>query len=205
MAQPLTDAINALTTYANSVTGKTPPDTTLSDAVATLASGYGGGGAVTVASGEFVGGGAGRQTISIGKKMARTDFYLLIKAKTNATFIKTNKNMFTYLTAFCHSKIGHFDLSSMGKKSFESDYSVNYNDGTEKTISVGNLAKYTVHLYTSTSELIYNTFNIIRDASGFQIYIGQSNNVYSFPSDITYEYEIVYFGSNPSTDIVDLT
>lgn len=44
MAQPLTDAINALTTYANTVTGKTPPDTTLSDAVATLASGYGGGG-----------------------------------------------------------------------------------------------------------------------------------------------------------------
>ena len=43
MAQPLTDAINALTTYANSVTGKTPPDTTLSDAVATLAAGYGGG------------------------------------------------------------------------------------------------------------------------------------------------------------------
>ncbi len=45
MAQPLTDAIEALTTYANTVTGKTPPDTTLSDAVATLASGYGGGGA----------------------------------------------------------------------------------------------------------------------------------------------------------------
>ena len=44
MPQPLTDAINALTTYANSVTGKTPPDTTLSDAVATLAAGYGGGG-----------------------------------------------------------------------------------------------------------------------------------------------------------------
>ena len=43
MPQPLTDAIEALTTYANTVTGKTPPDTTLSDAVATLASGYGGG------------------------------------------------------------------------------------------------------------------------------------------------------------------
>lgn len=42
MAQPLTDAINALTTYANSVTGAS--DTTLSDAVATLADGYGGGG-----------------------------------------------------------------------------------------------------------------------------------------------------------------
>lgn len=37
---PLTDAINALTTYSNTVTGAS--DTTLSDAVATLASGYGG-------------------------------------------------------------------------------------------------------------------------------------------------------------------
>lgn len=38
---PLTDSINALTTYANEVTGAS--DTTLSDAVHTLASGYGGG------------------------------------------------------------------------------------------------------------------------------------------------------------------
>lgn len=42
MATPLTDSINALTTYANEVTGAS--DTTLSDAVHTLASGYGGGG-----------------------------------------------------------------------------------------------------------------------------------------------------------------
>ena len=41
MATPLTDSINALTTYANEVTGAS--DTTLSDAVHTLASGYGGG------------------------------------------------------------------------------------------------------------------------------------------------------------------
>jgi len=40
MATPLTDSINALTTYANEVTGAS--DTTLSDAVHTLASGYGG-------------------------------------------------------------------------------------------------------------------------------------------------------------------
>lgn len=40
MATPLTDAIEALTTYANTVTGAS--DQTLSEAVATLASGYGG-------------------------------------------------------------------------------------------------------------------------------------------------------------------
>lgn len=44
---PLTDAINALTTYANSVTGGS--DTDLSSAVATLASGYGGGGTTPTA------------------------------------------------------------------------------------------------------------------------------------------------------------
>lgn len=41
MSTPLTDSINALTTYANEVTGAS--DTNLSDAVHTLASGYGGG------------------------------------------------------------------------------------------------------------------------------------------------------------------
>lgn len=46
MAQPLTDAINALTTYANSVTGAS--DTTLSEAVATLANGYGQGGGISI-------------------------------------------------------------------------------------------------------------------------------------------------------------
>ena len=42
MSTPLTDSINALTAYANEVTGGS--DTNLSDAVHTLASGYGGGG-----------------------------------------------------------------------------------------------------------------------------------------------------------------
>lgn len=42
MSQPLTDAINALTRYANEVTGAS--DTTLSDAVGTLCAGYGQGG-----------------------------------------------------------------------------------------------------------------------------------------------------------------
>lgn len=41
MSTPLTDSINALTQYANEITGK--QDTTLSDAVGSLVEGYGGG------------------------------------------------------------------------------------------------------------------------------------------------------------------
>lgn len=51
MSTPLTDSINALTTYANEVTGAS--DTTLSDAVHTLASGYGQGGVSNVVTGTF--------------------------------------------------------------------------------------------------------------------------------------------------------
>lgn len=43
---PLTDAINALTQYANETTGQS--DTTLSDAVGTLVAGYGGGGGMPI-------------------------------------------------------------------------------------------------------------------------------------------------------------
>ena len=46
MTQPLTDAINALTRYANEVTGQS--DQTLSDAVRTLCDGYGGGSSETL-------------------------------------------------------------------------------------------------------------------------------------------------------------
>lgn len=46
MATPLTDKINALTAYANEVTGES--DTTLSEAVHTLADGYGQGGGDTI-------------------------------------------------------------------------------------------------------------------------------------------------------------
>lgn len=55
MATPLTDAINAITTYANGITGKS--DTNLPDAVRSLADGYGGGSLPSVISaidgGEF--------------------------------------------------------------------------------------------------------------------------------------------------------
>lgn len=46
MATPLTDGINALTAYANEVTGAS--DTTLSDAVETLVAGYGQGGGYNI-------------------------------------------------------------------------------------------------------------------------------------------------------------
>lgn len=63
MATPLTDSINALTAYANEVTGGS--DTNLSDAVHTLASGYGGGSG-QVKTGTFTGAPTASVNINIG-------------------------------------------------------------------------------------------------------------------------------------------
>ena len=52
MSTPLTDSINALTTYANEVTGAS--DTNLSDAVYSLAEGYGQGGGVSITNGMVI-------------------------------------------------------------------------------------------------------------------------------------------------------
>lgn len=76
MAQPLTDAIEALTTYANSVTGAS--DQTLSEAVATLASGYGGGGSFE--TGTLVGDGLAHSTyVTIPVSKQCSHFILLIE------------------------------------------------------------------------------------------------------------------------------
>ena len=64
MSTPLTDSINALTAYANEVTGAS--DTTLSDAVHTLANGYGGGGSSRAKSGTFFGDGTKSVALDIG-------------------------------------------------------------------------------------------------------------------------------------------
>ena len=62
MSTPLTDSINALTTYANEVTGGS--DTNLSDAVHTLASGYGGGGGLEYETGTYTAASDGNPSIS---------------------------------------------------------------------------------------------------------------------------------------------
>lgn len=62
MSTPLTDSINALTTYANEVTGAS--DTNLSDAVHTLASGYGGGSGLEYEKGTYTAAADGNPTIN---------------------------------------------------------------------------------------------------------------------------------------------
>lgn len=211
-ATPLTDAINALTRYANETTGAS--DTTLSDAVGTLIDGYGGGGGglTTIASGTFVGsnntGAGGRQLISIGTKMARTDFYMLVTTPNGTEIEYSSMRKIIWMYGLCFSFFGGYDLSSNGNKSFiGSNYHINSNNsGTITERSCDDLVMSGKQLFNgAVAAFSPNTFQIRKQSDHFELYFGIGNTAYIFPSEITYNYEIVYFGTNPSTDIIEIS
>lgn len=174
-------------------------------------SGGGGGGATTIASGKFTGGSAsGRWTFDIGNKMAQTDFYVLVRAKQGEEFAYNSNYTWVYLTEIVHKSLGYYDLSSNGHKSFTpSSYYINSNNsGTITAKTPSNRTRTGVFIRNgSFGELLYNTFQIFRGESGhtpFAIYLGHSNQAYPFAA-VEYEYEVVYFGNDPTNDIIDLS
>lgn len=225
MTQPLTDAINALTRYANETTGAS--DTTLSDAVETLVEGYGqgGGGSVSqdaegyivlpvdgggdsgmqiLSEGTFIGSGNNLEVFEIGNKMARTDFIIKISAKETFPYDANYKFAIMYLYLF--KEDGYFDLSSNGQKSPIADRSFTVdNDGTLTTVADGGYRFYCGFVRNgSWSNGSLSDFNIIKSDTGYSIRLRHGNPSYKFPS-IEYEYSVTYFGTDAETDIIEVT
>lgn len=227
MATELVDASKldaCCTAEANAIRAKTGSSSQIAydwanskgfaDAIDAIPTG-GGSGFTTISSGTFIGSNnsqaAGRQYIPIGNKMAQTDFFVLVKAKNGEEFTYDSNYKWVWLYAECRKEFGHFDLSSDGYKDFISStaYYIDSNDsGTITTVNPGRLIKFGVnHRNSGVNELNYNTFSLCRNINqiaGFQIYLGHSNAIYPF-IPITYEYEVVYFGNDPTNDIIDLS
>ena len=179
------------------------------------ASGGGGGGATTIATGTFVGsnntGDAGRQQFSIGTKMAQTDFYIAVTCPNDIEIAYSSSRVYLWAYVACHSIFGSFDLSTSGNKTFSGNgYHVDSNNsGTITERAIADTFRDGRQIYNgSVSAAMPNVFQIRRLTSPtdhFEIYMGMSNATYIWPSSITYSWKIVYFGSNPSTDIIDLS
>jgi len=115
MAQPLTDAINSLITYSNSVTGQS--DVTLSDCVATLASGYGGGGIDTdaIATGTQPSG-----AITLSSSVTSIVDYAFAGSSITSitapsvTSIGTNSLQNTQITSITDDNLPSFGVNSIG-------------------------------------------------------------------------------------------
>lgn len=172
-------------------------------------SGGGSGGLTTVASGTFTGADQYWVDIDIGNKMAQTDFMLKIKAKSGEEFAKDTYYKYTTLAAIVLSDYGYYDLSTDGsQKAITSVLSYDEVDGGVGTArAVGSYAGSAAAIRNGgvTFNLGFNTLKISRASTGFTLYhIGNSNASYRWPSTVDYEYEIIYFGSNPSTDIITI-
>ena len=101
MATPLTDAITALTTYANGITGKS--DANLPDAVRSLADGYGGGSGLEYEEGTYTPATDGFPTISFANSHTKEPS-IVVFMKTNTSETMPN-NCGTF---FAHFKVDDF-------------------------------------------------------------------------------------------------
>lgn len=197
---------------SDTVTANDTYDTTLINSLTVNVSGGGGSGLTTIASGSFIGNNTewGRYIFDIGNKMAKTDFYVLVWAKQGEEFAYNSNYTWVWLNEVVYKKFGYYDLSTNGHKSLTpSSYYINSNNaGTITAKTPSNRERTGVYIRNgSFGESLYNTFQIWRGETGhtpFAIYLGHSNQLYPF-AEVEYEYEVVYFGTDPTNDIVDLS
>lgn len=172
--------------------------------------GGGGGGAVLIASGTFTGDGAAPSQIPVGKKMPKTDFIFNVWVDNGTEITPPNGTNRTYVWVQIpvQKRFGEYDLSTDGQKFMISKLAyptVNTSTGvtTERTpeydrTSAGGFVRFTTAVVENLSHL-----QIKRSTEGFSV-LFQKGNDYTTASGVTYNWELLYFGSTPQTDIVEV-
>lgn len=171
----------------------------------------GGGGSTVIASGTFIGDGTQKATFTVGKKMPCTDFNLLIYADPeDAEFVYQSNYDPVIAVLSCHKELGRYDLST---------------DGSNKQANVGNIT-YTInnngtltnrsHLAIIGGVAVLRQNNmqdvagssqysqITRASTGFTFSYAGGSWAYPFVSGKKFYWKIVYFGSDPTNDIVEV-
>jgi hypothetical protein len=197
----LTSVANAIRTKGGTSAQLTFPAGFV-QAIADLPTG-GGGGATVIASGTYTGAGTVNVDFPVGKKMPKKDFVFHLYAPDETVFAQN-----------ADYKIAQFHADSWG---VQYDLSANSDDCTRTT-----LVKYTVGASTlqakgnwyigyvrntSFSHLMQGNAGwnrVKRDSNGFHILMRNYNELWYFPSGMTYNWELLYIGSDPTNDIVEV-
>lgn len=190
--------------------GVTVPSATLlsgyDDLIAAIQTG-GGSGATEVASGTFTPSSTALSLdVAIGKKMAQADFILVVYAdnETEVPYDTTYKGLIG--TIICDKALGYYDLQTDGNKSPVGKlvYKLNQS-GTITDKTVDGIYGGSYQLRNATSGTFYPgaTHNkITRSSSGFTFTLRWTSQ--NFMSGYTYNYKILYYGSDPTNDIVEV-
>lgn len=168
----------------------------------------GGGGATLVASGTYTGAGAVNVDIPIGKKCPETDFLFLVCAEDGATYQYSNDYQVWDVSQFVMSP-DRYDLSSDGTKQLAAiTKAYSDKDGVITALKLPFTTRMMScirvgSMYWSLgSNVGYN--RIKRGASGFSISLQNWSNAWYFVSGMTYNWKVIYFGSDPDNDIVEV-
>lgn len=204
-----------LTAIANAIRAKSGGSGSLAfsaDFISEIGNISGGGesGAAVVASGTFVGNGDYTISVSVGKKMPQTDFIFKFWVDAGTEFAYDTYYKFADCALVVLKGYASYDLSSDGTKSPLSSTSVNVNnDGTITSVAmrpvffvsqtVRNAAiGATVAATQPTSQ------KVVRNTEGFKISLTQGNSTYKFVSGMTFNWQLLYIGDSPTTDIVEV-
>ena len=169
-------------------------------------------GAVTVASGTFTGDDNPQIAIPVGKKMPKTDFVFSVWCDDGTEIEYANNTKLLEVMLIANKHFAIYDLSSDGSKDASGQITVESNNSgtitnrtpkgvaaTNWTIRNGSLGYGALGNWGSSA----NCF-IIRDSNGFTVRLYGNNTSTFLASGITYKWELVYFGSDPTNDIVEV-
>lgn len=169
----------------------------------------GGGGMQLIASGTFTGAGVNNVDIPVGTKMPQTDFMFAVWVDDGTTITPATfaDRVVTTLQQLVRKRFCYYDLLSNGTKGLKSvlTYPTVGSDGTTITNrtpgAVCNGAGYI--RMTATASEAQGISSIVRASTGFTIKLSR-NSQYPFGNGITYNWEILYFGDDPTNDIVEV-
>lgn len=193
-------------------------DTTTKNEVVVNVSGGGGGGATVIASGTWAGNNAYNITVPLGKKMAQTDFVFVmyLPNETEIAYVNDGNAVLIANAFVCIPKqISKIDLSQDGTAiqfTHGCIYNVN-NEGGITQVSRGGTVAAGLHIKgTNGSWGVFGNridpdsvmVTMSRGSSGFAIKLNRNAWQCQFKSGYTYNWEVIYFGDDPTNEIVEV-
>lgn len=203
---------------SDTVTQNGTYDTTLKNEVVVNVSGGGGSGATVIASGTFAGNNAYNITVPLGKKMAQTDFVfaMYLPNETEIAYVNNGSAVLIANAFVCIPKqISKIDLSQDGTAiqfTHGCIYNVN-NEGVITQVSRGGTVAACLQINaTNGSWGVFGNrtdpdsvmVTMSRGSSGFAIKLNRNAWQFTFKSGYTYDWEVIYFGNDPTNDIVEI-
>ena len=168
------------------------------------------GGAV-LASGTWTGTGGYAVDLPMGSRMPQTNFGFIMRLISSSETETDDSDYAAISYYFTVYEPDYFDFSSTGTKKLSSTYtfSTNYNEtvtSLSPKLSCGTVIFYKGTNTSSTQVPIYNNLiSFDKSNSGFTAKVTLWNSKNFFPSGETYEWKLIYFGSNPDDDIVEVS